>query len=370
MQSSPLSEIAGPDSGPILGEPITKLPFSPHEVDALTDAELDELTHGVIALDPRGRILRYNLAEASLARLDRHSVIGRLFFDEVAPCTKTPAFFGAFQRMVEQGTAGVPRFGYLLDFKFGAQECDVEMVKARSAPRYYVFVTRRRFSEARPGLPEGWAAPLQSELDPADQALGVLRHRSGNRVAVIDSDFLGTLLTTAQRSHPLDWPRVGYEWGNRWGRRWVVGLEMECAEAHAASLHELPFAQSMRLVADRLAASGWGQVRFNTDFTSSGVLVADIERSLLSELSEAGQAGERPQVQGVMEGLLAAVFSHLAGRRLAAVSVPTEERAGSRYLIIGENFRDVAVAAVSALGRASLAEIVSVMRTAAAAVRS
>ncbi len=370
MLSSPLSDVAGPKSGPLLGEPITELPFDPQHIDVLSDAELDELTHGVIALDSRGRILRYNLAEANLARLDRHSVIGRMFFDEVAPCTKTEAFFGEFERMVEQGATQVARFGYLLDFKFGAQECDVEMVKAEGAARYYVFVTRRRFTDARPGLPDGWAAPLQSELDPEGQALGIVRNPSGSRMALIDSDFIATLLSAAQSAHPIDWPQFGYEWGRRWGRRWIVGLEMSCAPDQLASLNELSFSQTMQLVSQRLAESGWGRMSVNTEFSASGVLVANFERSLLSEIADTGRAGTNPQVHALMEGLLAAVFSYLAGRKLAVVSVPVESPSASRYVIVGENLRSVAVAAVSTVSSPNLEDLVSVLRSTSAMVKS
>jgi photoactive yellow protein len=62
--------------------------------DTLTDAELDALPVGAILLDTEGRVLRYNRAEASLARLSPGEVIGRNFFSEVAPCTRVREFQG------------------------------------------------------------------------------------------------------------------------------------------------------------------------------------------------------------------------------------------------------------------------------------
>ena len=101
----------------------------PLEIDRLDDGELDELPFGVICIDRDGTILRYNLAEARLARLDRTTVIGRGFFDEVAPCTDTPAFRGRFDRFAAGDGAAVQSFRYLFDFKFGAQQVRIEMVR-------------------------------------------------------------------------------------------------------------------------------------------------------------------------------------------------------------------------------------------------
>lgn len=63
-------------------------------LDGYDDAQLDDLRFGVICLDAQGTILRYNLAEARLARLDRSKVVGRDFFRRIAPCTATPEFEG------------------------------------------------------------------------------------------------------------------------------------------------------------------------------------------------------------------------------------------------------------------------------------
>ena len=63
---------------------------SPVLVDALrvpemSDAELDALPFGVICLDKTGTVIRYNVAEARLARLDRSQVVGKNFFRTIAP---------------------------------------------------------------------------------------------------------------------------------------------------------------------------------------------------------------------------------------------------------------------------------------------
>ncbi len=64
--------------------------------DALTSAELDALPYGMIQLDSRGVVLRYSQAEARLSGRTAADVVGRHFFDEVAPCTRVREFHGRF----------------------------------------------------------------------------------------------------------------------------------------------------------------------------------------------------------------------------------------------------------------------------------
>lgn len=323
--------------------PVTALSFDPFAVDTLGDAELDALPHGAIALDSRGIILRYNLAEARLARLDRHSVLGRHFFDEVAPCTRAPEFEGAFRHMVASGAERVARFAYLFDFKFGAQLCDVEMVKAPNAKRWYVFVTRRDFLEPRQNLADGWAAPLQRELlgDRGDE--GVRRDTAEQRVAEVDGDFLATLLHTARERYPLEWPRFCHDWGQRWGRRLMVSLEMQCAQTNGAGLGELPFAHTIELIRTHLGKGGWGLLDVDTTYVDDGLIVADVSRSLLAEISETGRAGDGARGAPMLEGLLGAVFTYLSGKQLSAVEIPGSLPGGNRFVVLGVKTRSFAV---------------------------
>jgi photoactive yellow protein len=64
--------------------------------DALTSAELDALPYGMIQLDSRGVVLRYSQAESRLSGLAAGDVVGRRFFDDIAPCTRVREFEGRF----------------------------------------------------------------------------------------------------------------------------------------------------------------------------------------------------------------------------------------------------------------------------------
>ena len=67
-----------------------------HFFSSSTDEALDLLPFGAIKLDSAGRVLSYNSAEGQLTGVRPEQALGKLFFDEIAPCTKTPSFYGRF----------------------------------------------------------------------------------------------------------------------------------------------------------------------------------------------------------------------------------------------------------------------------------
>ena len=60
----------------------------------------DSMPHGVIVLNPAGRVVVYNAAEEVLAGRSRDRVIGRDFFAEVAPCMNVRELGGKFRASI------------------------------------------------------------------------------------------------------------------------------------------------------------------------------------------------------------------------------------------------------------------------------
>ncbi len=75
---------------------------------------LDRLPFGAIMVDPSGRILKYNAFEAEASNHKAADVLGRNFFDDVAPCTKTHQFQGCFKDGVAKGAVNT-MFEYAFD---------------------------------------------------------------------------------------------------------------------------------------------------------------------------------------------------------------------------------------------------------------
>lgn len=93
----------------------------------LTQEESDRLPFGFIAVDREGTVTAYNAFEERLSGLSRPDVVGRSFFQEVAPCTSVREFEGRFRDMVERGASGLARFRYLFRFAGGERLVQITM---------------------------------------------------------------------------------------------------------------------------------------------------------------------------------------------------------------------------------------------------
>ena len=83
----------------------------------IPDSIRNGLPFGLVKLDLTGKILEYNMAEGDLTGIDPAWAMGKNFFDEVAVCTKTQAFYGRFVEGVRRGFMNA-----VFDFTFDHQE--------------------------------------------------------------------------------------------------------------------------------------------------------------------------------------------------------------------------------------------------------
>ena len=107
----------------------------------LTPKEIDQLAFGAVQLDARGTVLQYNAAEASITGRNSADVIGKNFFRDVAPCTDSPAFKGAFDAGVRRGDLNT-MFEYVFDYRMAPTKVKIHMKKALAGDSYWIFVKR------------------------------------------------------------------------------------------------------------------------------------------------------------------------------------------------------------------------------------
>jgi photoactive yellow protein len=93
---------------------------------SLSSEEYDALPFGSIKLDRANRVTLYNRAETELARRDSADVLGKLFFEEVAPCTNNPMFRGRLEALVRDGVKSA-RFDYLFLFAWGSRPVRIQL---------------------------------------------------------------------------------------------------------------------------------------------------------------------------------------------------------------------------------------------------
>lgn len=289
-------------------------------LDNYDDAQLDDLPFGVICIDDSGTILKYNLAEARLARLDRSRVLGKNFFRQIAPCTATPEFEGRFRQFLASREPRIS-FPYVFDFKFGAQQVQIEIVRATVSRirRFFVCVNRMKFGPARAAFAQV-QAPRQAELTPDEAALGVQRDDAEQRVVMLPEIALRALRLTWDKIAPEGWSLFAAEWGSRWGRLAVLDIETALQETRGRSLRELPLDEALAIIRDHIERDGWG--RIDIDVTSStattrGAAIITIERSALAEAS--GESA-MPRCQ-LIGGLIRAMLGHAAQRQIAVREV-------------------------------------------------
>lgn len=108
-------------------------------IDSMSEKELDALPQGVIQLDARGHVLKYNAYEAHLANLTQEKVIGKNFFKDVAPCTDVKEFYGRFREGVAAGKLHC-KFRYHFSFKHNPLDVTITLFHSQRDKTVWVFV--------------------------------------------------------------------------------------------------------------------------------------------------------------------------------------------------------------------------------------
>jgi photoactive yellow protein len=123
-----------------------RVKFEQDDIDnvlsTLSDEQIDGLAFGMITLDRTGTILQYNAAEGAITGRDPKQALGKNFFDDVAPCTKTDEFHGRFRAGVASGDLNV-MFEYTFDYNMAPTRVRVHMKNAPgSSDKFWVLVKR------------------------------------------------------------------------------------------------------------------------------------------------------------------------------------------------------------------------------------
>lgn len=108
------------------------------EIGRMSAEELDALPFGAIQLDGQGLILSYNKTEERISGRAAREVVGKNFFQDVAPCTRVRRFFGAFQEGVQRRALNEV-FDFTFRFPAGTREVRIRMIYSGST--VWIFVT-------------------------------------------------------------------------------------------------------------------------------------------------------------------------------------------------------------------------------------
>lgn len=111
-------------------------------LDALSDAELDDLEFGVIGFDAGTIVQRYNSFESRCAGLSPQRVLGHPLFTTVAPCMNNFMVAQRFDDAAASGTALDATIDYVLTLRMRPVKVQLRLLADPRATMRYVLVMR------------------------------------------------------------------------------------------------------------------------------------------------------------------------------------------------------------------------------------
>lgn len=109
------------------------------DLERATASELDDAGFGVIRMDRDGVVLNFSRRESQLSGLSAHSVLGRNFFIEVAPCTNN---FMVAERYAEPGDLD-EGLDYVFTYRMKPRKVRLRLLKRVDGAEQYLVVTER-----------------------------------------------------------------------------------------------------------------------------------------------------------------------------------------------------------------------------------
>lgn len=99
------------------------------------------LPFGAIMVNQHGDVLRFNQVESGISGRHANDVVGRNFFNEIAPCAKGQVFYNHFFRAVADGQVNT-MFDYHFDYKLKATNVRIHMKSADTTRGIWIFIKR------------------------------------------------------------------------------------------------------------------------------------------------------------------------------------------------------------------------------------
>jgi photoactive yellow protein len=110
-----------PCMGFVMAVPIEDLSHIPPECFNL-------LPYGVVLINADGHVTGYNEKEAAISGLDPKRVLGKNFFNDIAPCTRVKQFAGELERMRYERVNAKTEIRFLFKFDRGTVMVQIVMV--------------------------------------------------------------------------------------------------------------------------------------------------------------------------------------------------------------------------------------------------
>ena len=108
---------------------------------ATDPSRVELLPFGAIMVDQQGNVLRYNHVESGISGRSVTDVVGKNFFNDIAPCAKGQIFYNHFFRAVADGEVNT-MFDYQFDYKMNPTNVRIHMKSADAKQGIWIFIKR------------------------------------------------------------------------------------------------------------------------------------------------------------------------------------------------------------------------------------
>jgi photoactive yellow protein len=105
-------------------------------LDQADDAALDEVDFGVVAMNADGNVVAYNVVESTLSGLSPARVVGRNFFNDVAPCANN---YMVAQRYLDEISLD-ETLPYIFTVRMVPRRVRLRLLKSEGGARRYLLV--------------------------------------------------------------------------------------------------------------------------------------------------------------------------------------------------------------------------------------
>lgn len=120
------------------------IPFGSQDADNILQREphrAETLPFGAVLLDRNGVIQKYNQSEGLMMGRDPGQVIGKNFFDDIAPCAKGKRFHGEFLKFHQSGQVNT-LFDYEFEYKSSPIKVRIHIKSAADGQSCWLFIKR------------------------------------------------------------------------------------------------------------------------------------------------------------------------------------------------------------------------------------
>jgi photoactive yellow protein len=107
-------------------------------LETASENEIDALKFGVVRMKADATVTLYNAFESNLSGLDKKNVLGRNYFEQVAPCTNNYMVAQRFLDIPEMD-AVIP---YVFSFRMKPTSVRLRLLRSASAKSMYLLVER------------------------------------------------------------------------------------------------------------------------------------------------------------------------------------------------------------------------------------